>query len=129
RRIIMRNRFCMTSIAGLLVGITLCIPAVAKAQSVLSAGVWFVYQNVTESEGSNADEIDRTTGGNFADPAFILYANDNDLYGRWHFQAEFRAGTGSFTDTENNNSGDNFAMKEAWVGYDITDHSILKVGK
>lgn len=124
----MKKRFCATSCAGLLATSFFCLPSAASAKPEFTAGVWFVYQNVTQSEGA-ADDLDNTTGGNFADPAFILYANDNNSYGPWHFEAEFRIGTGSFTDVNNNNSGDHFAMHEAWIGYDVTDHSILKVGK
>lgn len=130
----MRNRFRATPFVGLIAATTLCAPMAANAAagSDLSAGVWWVYQNVTKSDFTSASynhELDKTTGGNFADPAFILYARDHDEYGPWHYRAEFRIGTGSFTNPQNNNSGSYYTMHQAWIGYDVTDHSILKIGK
>ncbi|KYZ87250.1 hypothetical protein A3Q32_13740 [Alcanivorax sp. KX64203] len=106
----------------------------AQAGAELSAGVWWVYQYVDKSDfgGPNSAfdaDLDRETGGNFADPAFILYADDDGGYGPWRFSAEARIGRGSFTDVNNNSSGDTFAMHKAWIGYEFNDHTLLKVGK
>ncbi|WP_370201657.1 hypothetical protein [Alloalcanivorax venustensis] len=98
----------------------------------MSAGVWWVYQNVTNSDFNSAsfsEDLDNETGGNFADPALILYADDDGSHGPWHFSAETRIGTGSFTSAANNNSGDNFTVHKAWIGYDLTEETSLKIGK
>lgn len=118
----------------------LFVTTTASAGPELSAGVWWVYQNTLESDFTapfNAgdrsspfsDSLDDETGGSFADPAFILYATDDGTHGPWHFQAEMRIGTGSFTDSANNNSGDEFTMHKAWIGYDLDDQHSLKLGK
>lgn len=117
---------------GLTAASLLSFTSIASAGPELSAGVWWVYGNITETEGSvlgTGDELDSEQGGAFADPAFILYATDDGSHGPWHFQAEMRIGTGSFTDPSNNNSGDNFTMHKAWIGYDLNENHSLKVGK
>jgi hypothetical protein len=112
----------------------------ALAGPELSAGTWWVYQNTLESDFADdqapssqssafSDGLDSETGGSFADPAFILYATDDGSHGPWHFQSEMRIGTGSFSDAGNNNSGDNFTMHKAWIGYDLNDSTSLKFGK
>lgn len=121
-----------TFLRGVTAASLLAFSANAAAGPELSAGVWWVYQNTLESDfGSTAfsDDLDAETGGNFADPAFILYATDDGSHGPWHFQAEMRIGTGSFTDSANNNSGDEFTMHKAWIGYDLNDSHSLKLGK
>ena len=111
------------------------LPARGRAAApALGAGVWWVYQYVQTSDfsgpGSAFDAaLDRETGGNFADPAFILYADDKDAYSPWHFSAEMRLGTGSFTDTANNNSADNVVMHKAWIARDLSAHNTLTLGK
>ena len=110
------------------------IPLNAHAGAELSAGVWWVYQYVTDSDFTGAssafdEDLDNTTGGNFADPALILYADDDGSHGPWRFSAEGRLGTGGFTDTSNNNSGDTFTMHKAWIGYEFDDDTLLTVGK
>ena len=59
----------------------------------------------------------------------ILYADDDGSHGPWRFSAEGRLGTGGFTDTSNNNSGDTFTMHKAWIGYEFDDDTLLTVGK
>lgn len=101
----------------------------------LSAGVWWVYQYTLDSDFSGTassafdEDLDAETGGNFANPAFVLYANDDDSHGPWHFAAELRIGTGSFTDASNNDSGDALAVHQAWIGYDLDDAHSFTVGK
>jgi len=111
---------------------SLTLPTSAHAGAELSAGVWWVYQNITKSDFNSPafnEDLDNETGGNFADPALIIYADDDGSYGPWHFSAETRFGTGSFTDPSSNNSGDNLTVHKAWIGYDVTDDSSLKIGK
>ncbi|EKF75624.1 hypothetical protein A11A3_02107 [Alcanivorax hongdengensis A-11-3] len=99
------------------------IPLNATAAPKLTGGVWWVYQYAEDNA------VDKETGGEFADPAFVVYANDGNSYGPWHFSAEARWGKGAFSDPANNNSGDTFAMHQAWIGYDLNDDAIIKVGK
>ena len=128
----MRKSIFAKSALGLFAASAVCTPITATAGAELSAGVWWVYQNVTNSDFNSAsfsEDLDNETGGNFADPALILYADDDGSHGPWHFSAETRIGTGSFTDRANNNSGDNFTVHKAWIGYDLTEDASLKLGK
>ena len=128
----MRKSIFAKSALGLFAASAVCTPITATAGAELSAGVWWVYQNVTDSDfnaTSFNEDLDNETGGNFADPALILYADDDGSHGPWHFSAETRIGTGSFTSPANNNSGDNFTLHKAWIGYDLTEDTSLKLGK
>ena len=128
----MRKSIFAKSALGLFAASAVCTPITATAGAELSAGVWWVYQNVTNSDFNSAsfsEDLDNETGGNFADPALILYADDDGSHGPWHFSAETRIGTGSFTSAANNNSGDNFTVHKAWIGYDLTEDASLKLGK
>ena len=128
----MRKSIFAKSALGLFAASAVCTPITATAGAELSAGVWWVYQNVTDSDfnaTSFNEDLDNETGGNFADPALILYADDDGSHGPWHFSAETRIGTGSFTSPANNNSGDNFTIHKAWIGYDLTEDASLKLGK
>lgn len=93
-----------------------CMPSFAGPE--ISAGVWWVYQN-GEDDGA----------GEFADPALVIYADDDGSHGPWGFSAEARIGTGSFTDPQNNNSGDNFAVHKAWISYAFSETDKIVVGK
>lgn len=128
----MRKSIFAKSALGLFAATAVCTPITATAGAELSAGVWWVYQNVTNSDFNSTsfnEDLDNETGGNFADPALILYADDDGSHGPWHFSAETRIGTGSFTSPANNNSGDNFTLHKAWIGYDLTEDASLKLGK
>lgn len=119
-------------------GVCLAIASPAYADAQLSAGVWWVYQNALESDFSGPssafdEDLDATTGGGFADPALVIYADDDGSYEPWLFSAEMRIGTGSFTDPANNNSGDNLTMHKAWVAHDfdgaVLANSRVTIGK
>lgn len=128
----MRRTIRATPWAGFVAAATLCLPLNAQAGAKVSAGVWWVYRNVLQSDFDSPalnSDLSNETGGSFADPALIVYADDDGSYGPWHFSAEARIGAGSFSDPSNNSSGDTFAMKKAWIGYDVTEHSSLKLGK
>ncbi|MDF1781813.1 MAG: hypothetical protein P1U67_10990 [Alcanivoracaceae bacterium] len=124
---------------GAVLRISLCLilsslSAFAMAGAELGAGVWWVYQytEVSDFTGPTSAfdaDLDNQTGGNFADPAFILYANDDDSHGPWHFSGEMRLDTGSFTQTANNNSGDSLTMHKAWIARDLSEGGLLTVGK
>ncbi len=110
-------------IRGLALG---CFATMASGGSLagaeLSAGIWWVYQNVVSDGSNDAD-------GEFADPALIIYASDDGSHGPWGFSGEMRIGTGSFTDSANNNSGDNFTMHKAWISYQLDENNQIKIGK
>jgi hypothetical protein len=113
-------------VAGLLVSVS------ASASAQLSAGVWWVYGYTHDSDFSSpafSDTLDAETGGNFSDPAMVLYADDDGSHGPWRFSAEARLGQGSFTDPRNNTSGDFVGLHKAWIGHDFSDNLSLKVGK
>ena len=99
--------------------------ATAKpASNVLSAGVWGTYQYLPD------DPANKNSGGEFTGEALILYADgDAGDSGNWLYSAEFRAGPGSFTDPDNNSSGDDFALHKAWVGWQLGDQHTVRVGK
>lgn len=87
--------------------------------AVFQGAVWWVFENNTSQDGS----------GRFDYPALILYAKDDNSYGPWHFSAEARIGKGAFTDTANNPTGNNMAIKRAWVAYDVDEKQRVTVGK
>ena len=73
---IMRKSIFAKSALGLFAASAVCTPITATAGAELSAGVWWVYQNVTNSDFNSAsfsEDLDNETGGNCADPALILY--------------------------------------------------------
>lgn len=107
-------------------------PLSAPANAQWSAGVWWVYGYISESDFTSAsfsDDLDTETGGGFSDPAMVLYADDDGSHGSWRFSAEARFGRGSFTDARNNASGDFVGVHKAWLGYDFNENLELKVGK
>ncbi|CAA0078223.1 Uncharacterised protein [Zhongshania aliphaticivorans] len=105
---------------GLVLGfLALMVSGASVAGAEISAGVWWVYQNASEGDGD----------GEFADPALIIYGDDDGSHGPWGFSAEMRIGTGSFTNPASNNSGDNFTMHKAWISYQLDEHHKVTVGK
>ena len=100
------------------------------ADPKISAGLWFNYSYLP-GEATNSD-----TMGSLGDEAFIVYIDDADTSGdknrgerRWQYSAEIRFGPGSFTDRDNNSSGDNFAIHKAWAKYAFADGLSLTAGK
>lgn len=105
------------------VAASLALPAFAVASPAISGGVWFNYRNV------NDDDRDDETGGDIADEALVLYVDDKKDGRPWSFSAETRFGPGSFTDPNNNSTGDNFTIHKAWVGYQLDNGGQFKIGK
>ena len=101
--------------------------ALAQASDNLSAGVWMNY----EYQIDNAASVHEETRGDIENEALILYADGHAEagQGRWLYSAELRIGPGSFTDPNNNSTGDNFALHKAWVGWRFGDKGVLRVGK
>ncbi|MBZ2189575.1 OprO/OprP family phosphate-selective porin [Alcanivorax sp. JB21] len=98
-------------------------PVNAQPAPLISGGVWFNHV----FDDNNA--LDRRTGGETGDVALILYASDNDQYDDWRFGVEFRLGDGSFTQPDNNHTGNNFGFKYAWAGKDLNDSARVRLGK
>lgn len=97
----------------------------AQASNQLAGGVWF---NYNQSFHSGANE---PNNGTIGDEALILYADGqaDEGQGNWSYSAEWRMGPGSFTDPDNNSTGDQSGMHKAWVGFDFNDSYKLIVGK
>lgn len=97
----------------------------AQASNQLAGGVWF---NYNQSFQSGANE---PNNGTIGDEALILYADGQaeEGQGNWSYSAEWRMGPGSFTDPDNNSTGDQSGMHKAWVGFDFNDSYKLIVGK
>lgn len=92
--------------------------------SSLSGGVWGTYQYLPD------DEANTNTHGEFTGEALILYADGKaEGDGNWLYSAEARFGPGSFTDPENNSTGDQFTLHKAWVGWQLNEQHVLRVGK
>ncbi|MGC9386322.1 MAG: hypothetical protein ACP5D0_05215, partial [Hydrogenovibrio sp.] len=95
-----------------------------QAEHNFAGGVWFNY-NYTYEGGDNPNE------GNIGDEALVLYADGqaDPGDGIWSYAAEWRMGPGSFTDPKHNSTGNQMGMHKAWVGFDLAENNILKVGK
>ena len=109
----------------LVAGLATMACAPVAAESTLGAGVWANYRYVVD------DPRDEDTFGDFADEALILYADgrSDDKDQPWSYSAELRIGPGSFTDSANNSTGSTFTLHKAWVGFGLSDHHRLVVGK
>jgi len=121
-----------TNVSAILLPVVLLAPLSVSASPSISGGVWFNYRSVTNSDFNSAaynSKLDEKTGGDIADEAFILYVDDKTEGSPWSFSSEIRFGPGSFTDTSNNSTGDNFTIHKAWVGYQLDDNNQFKLGK
>lgn len=108
----------------LLVATALVATLPAYGETSLSAGVWGTYQYLPD------DEANKNSGGEFTGEALILYLDGaGEAEDNWLYSAEFRAGPGSFTDPENNSTGDEYTLHKAWVGWQVGDTGLLTVGK
>ncbi|MGM0678579.1 MAG: porin, partial [Pseudomonadota bacterium] len=105
------------------VSASLVLPTFASASPAISGGVWFNYRNVADNDRDNE------TAGDIADEALVLYVDDKKDGRPWSFSAETRFGPGSFTDPDNNSTGDSYTIHKAWIGYQMSDSSQLKIGK
>ena len=96
---------------GFLLVSLLALSALVHADTAaLSGGVWFNHAF------DDNNPLDRETGGEVGDVALILYADDGGRFDDYRLGVEFRLGDGSFTQPENNHTGNNFGFKYAWVG-------------
>ena len=61
--------------------------------------------------------------------ALLIYIDHQQEGTPWSFSAEWRMGSGAFTDPGNNATGDNTVLHKAWVGYDLSQDTRLRIGK
>ena len=96
-----------------------------QASNQLAGGVWFNYNQSLHSGASEPNN------GTIGDEALVLYADGQAEKGQgnWSYSAEWRMGPGSFTDPDNNSTGDQAGMHKAWVGFDFNESYKLIVGK
>lgn len=111
--------------ATALTAASLVLPATAFAENNFSAGIWGTYAYLPD------DDTSQDTWGAFEGEALILYADGKAEpdEGRWLYSAEMRLGPGSFTDPANNSTGDQFTLHKAWVGWQLDEDHLVKVGK
>lgn len=95
------------------------------ADTTLTIGAWANYRYVQD------DDRDDETLGDFASEALIIYADGNGSADNeaWSYSAELRIGPGSFSDPNNNSSGDNFTLHKAWIGWQAGANTIIRFGK
>jgi hypothetical protein len=98
---------------------------VCLAEDKVTVGVWGNYQYLPD------DEINENAWGEIGGEALIIYADGkaDEGEGRYRYSAELRIGPGSFTDVENNSTGDQIALHKAWVGWQLNDEHEILVGK
>lgn len=108
----------------IILGVALAASGV-QAENNFTLGVWGNYRYLP------GDETSQNTWGQIRDEAMILYASGraDAGEGRWLYASELRIGPGSFTDPENNSTGDQVALHQAWVGWQLNDSHLVKVGK
>lgn len=114
------------TILSLAVAASLGLPTLAVASPDIAGGFWASWRYNTTDDSDTA-ETDKDTYGDIGREALILYVDGGD--GPWTYSAETRFGPGSFTDVNNNSTGDNFAIHKAWLGYTINDSWDVKIGK
>jgi len=105
--------------------LSLMICCAAAAENNLGMGVWATYEYLP------GDDASEETFGQIKDEAVILYADGSasEGEGRLLYSSELRIGPGSFTDPDNNSTGDQVALHKAWVGWQLNDNHVVKVGK
>lgn len=109
--------------ATTLVAAGLCAASTLAADTNFTVGVWGTYAYLPDND------VSRDTWGAIEGEALILYADGRSIDSNWLYSAEFRIGPGSFSDPENNSTGGQYTFKEAWVGWELDDDHVVKVGK
>lgn len=61
--------------------------------------------------------------------ALVLYIDHQQEGTGWKLSAEWRTGPGSFSDSDNNSTGDTSGFHKLWVGYDFSEDRKLAIGK
>ena len=113
----------LSAVAWLLCVFPFCSPLFA--QSALSGGIWANYQYLPD------DEANKNSWGEIGNEALIIYLDGaaDEGTGNWRYSAEVQAGPGSFTDPDNNSTGDYWVIHKAWVGWQLNADHIVRVGK
>ena len=101
----------------------------AYASTAISGGIWMNHGLTTEDTGSDNSERDAQTLGVSNYEALILYVDHQQEASDWQLSAEWRAGSGSFSDSANNSSGDSTGFHKLWVGYNFSADRKVLIGK
>ena len=103
----------------------LSLPSHSLAETTIAGGIWANYQYLPD------DEANKNSWGTIGDEALIFYLDGaaEEGEGRWSFSAEVRAGPGTFTDPNNNSTGDQWTVHKAWVGWQLDQNHKIVVGK
>lgn len=113
--------------------ITLAIAAVtslpAYASTSIAGGIWMNHGLTTQATNSTAPDRDAKTLGTSNYEALILYIDHQQETSNWQLSAEWRAGSGSFSDSANNSSGDSTSFHKLWVGYNFSADRKVLIGK
>jgi len=107
----------------LALAITAVAVAPVSASTAISGGIWFNHELI---EGNDVQE---STLGSTNSEALILYIDHQQEDSAWQVSSEWRAGSGSFSDPLNNNTGDFSGFHKLWVGYNFSKDRKLVIGK
>lgn len=96
-----------------------------QADVSLTGGLWFNYAYQT-TEGA-----DEPNNGVIGEETLVIYIDGADERHalKTDYSIELQMGPGSFTDTANNSTGDQFSIHKAWIGFHLDANHHLKVGK
>lgn len=106
-------------------GVALAAASGVQAENNFTLGIWGNYRYLP------GDEASQNSWGQIRDEAVILYASGqaDAGEGRWLYASELRLGPGSFTDPANNSTDNQIALHQAWVGWQLNESHVIKVGK
>jgi len=113
----------------LALAITAAAVAPVSASTAISGGIWLNHQQITEDTGSDKSVREGDTFGNVNSETLILYIDHKQENTDWQLSAEWRTGPGSFSDADNNSTGDTSGFHKLWVGYNFSDDRQLVIGK
>jgi hypothetical protein len=103
--------------------------APAYASTAISGGIWLNHQYVTEETGTETTEREGSTLGSTNSEALVLYIDHQQEDSAWQLSAEWRTGPGSFSDSDNNSTGDTSGFHKLWVGYNFSKDRKVVIGK
>jgi len=103
--------------------------APVSASTAISGGIWLNHQQITEDTGASNSVREGNTLGNVNSETLILYIDHKQENTDWQLSAEWRTGPGSFSDPDNNSTGDTSGFHKLWVGYNFSKDRQLVIGK
>lgn len=115
------------SILALAITATAAVPTYASTS--IGGGIWLNHQQTTQDSAGKAPERDAQTLGVTNSEALILYVDHQQEDSNWQLSGEWRAGSGSFSDSANNTSGDSTGFHKLWVGYNFSKDRKVLIGK